>query len=153
MLFEKKSTADDVSQILSGIGSLMSGGQNNQGIDMSMVGTFLSALSSVSGGDGGGGNGGKKRSTRNTEHDEEQGIDWSNVINMGSMFLQQNNDMVMGLVPMVLEALGHGTDDDDAGGRDHSGHSWFLPPVLENIHVMWEHFRYRTSITSTTKLT
>lgn len=137
MMFEKKSTSSDgVSQIISGISSLMSGGQNSQGFDISMVGSILSALSTSD-------NTGK-RSTRDAERKEELGIDWENLINMGSMFFQQNanNDMVLGLVPMVLEAMGHGTNDDDAGNKDHSGHSWFLPPILENIHVMWEHFRY-----------
>lgn len=138
-MFEKRSTNDGVSQILSGLGSLISGGQNNQGFDMSMVGTLLSALSSN--GDSNSG----KRSARDAEHDDENAIDWGNVISMGSTFLQQNNDMVMGLVPMLLEAFGHGTNDDDGGSKDHSGHSWFLPPFLENIHVMWDHFRYRAT--------
>lgn len=132
MMFDKRSTTDGVGQIISGLSNLISSGQNNQGFDISMVGSILSALNTG------------KRSTRDTEHKEDSGIDWSSVINMGSMFLQQNGngDMAMGLVPMLLDALGHGINDDDAGNKDHSGHSWFLPPVLENIHVMWEHFRY-----------
>lgn len=120
---------------MSGISSLMSGGQNNQGFDMSMVGSILSAVATTS--DHG-------RSIKEADHKDEPGIDWDNIVRMGSMFFQQNvnNDVVMGIVPMLLEALGHSTSDDDAGSKDHSGHSWFLPPVLENIHVMWEHFRY-----------
>ncbi|XP_077266935.1 uncharacterized protein LOC143899960 [Temnothorax americanus] len=129
MIFEKRSAADDVGQLISGLSSLMSGGQNNQGFDLSMVGSILSAL-----------NTGKR--SGDTEHKEDSGIDWASIVNMGSMFFQQNanSDMVMGLVPMLLDALGHGMNDNDAGNKDHSGHSWFLPPVLENIHVMWEHF-------------
>lgn len=138
-MFEKRSTMDGVSQILSGISSLMSGdqNQNNQGFDLSMVDSIISALSTNDNAD-------KKMEKRDKEHKEDDhGIDWGSVISMGSMFLQQNanNDMVMGLVPMVLEALGHGVSDEDAR-MDHSGHNWFLPPILENIHVMWEHFRY-----------
>ncbi|XP_071556267.1 uncharacterized protein [Temnothorax nylanderi] len=130
MIFEKRSAADDVGQLISGLSSLMSGGQNNQGFDLSMVSSILSALNTG------------KRSTRDTEHKEDSGIDWASIVNMGSMFFQQsaNSDMAMGLVPMLLDALGHGMNDNDAGNKDHSGHSWFLPPVLENIHVMWEHF-------------
>ncbi|EZA52559.1 hypothetical protein DMN91_002341 [Ooceraea biroi] len=132
-MFEKRSTMDGVSQILSGLSNLMSGNQNNQGFDLSMVGSILSALSTN--------DNVAKRSIKDEEH-KEDGIDWNNLINMGSAFFQQNanNDAIMGLVPMVLEALGHGTNDDDAGNMDHSGHSWFLPPILENIHVMWDHF-------------
>lgn len=133
-MMEKKSTPDGLSQIISGISSLMSGGQNNQGFDM--IGTILSAMTASD-------NVGRK--SRDIEHDEgNDGIDWGNIINMGSMFLQQraNNDMLMGLVPIVLETLGHGNNDGHVKNNDHSAHSWFLPPILENIHVMWEHFRY-----------
>lgn len=134
-MMEKRSTADGVSQIISGISSLMSGGQNNQGFDM--IGTILSAMTANN-------NVGKRSARENTEHDEENGIDWGNIINMGSMLFQQkgSNDILMGLVPVVLESLGHGNSDGHAKNNDHSGHSWFLPPILENIHVMWEHFRY-----------
>ncbi|GAB1860155.1 hypothetical protein CAJAP_01234 [Camponotus japonicus] len=133
MMMEKSSTADGVSQIISGISSLMSGGQNNQGFDM--IGTILSAMTANN-------NVGKRSARENTEHDEENGIDWGNIINMGSMLFQQkgSNDILMGLVPVVLESLGHGNSDGHAKNNDHSGHSWFLPPILENIHVMWEHF-------------
>lgn len=130
-MFEKRSdTADGLSQIISGLSSLMSGGQNNH---LSMMGSFLDLLNA----------GSNKRSARDTEHKEESGIDWGNIISMGSMFLQQNanNDVTLGLLPMLLDSLGHGMKDNDAGNKDHSGHSWFLPPILENIHIMWEHFR------------
>lgn len=133
MMMEKKSTTDGVSQIISGISSLMSGGQNNQGFDM--VGMILSAMTSS---DSVG-----RKSAKDIEH-EGSGIDWGNIISLGSMFLQQkaNNDVLMGLVPIVLESLGHGNNDGHTKNNDHSAHSWFLPPILENIHVMWEHFRY-----------
>ncbi|XP_012534860.1 uncharacterized protein LOC105835826 isoform X2 [Monomorium pharaonis] len=130
MMFDKKSSTDGVGQIISGISNLIGGGggggENNQGFDISMVGSLLSALNSGKRSDG----------------KEESGIDWGSIINMGSMFLQQNanSEMALGLVPMLLDALGHGMNDADAGHKDHSGHSWFLPPVLENIHIVWEHF-------------
>ncbi|XP_018397690.1 PREDICTED: uncharacterized protein LOC108775739 [Cyphomyrmex costatus] len=133
MMFEKRSdTADGISQIISGISSLMSGGQNNQGLDLSTLGSFLNLLSA----------GSNKRSARDTKHKGESGIDWGNIISMGSMFLQQNanNDVTLGLLPMLLDSLGHGMKDNDTGNKDHSGHSWFLPPILENVHVMWDHF-------------
>lgn len=138
MFFEKKTSADSINQIISGLGSLMGGGQNNQGLDLSMMSSILNVLGTMN-------NAASQAShnKRSQNHKDEQGIDWGNIINMGSTFFQQsaNSDMVMGLVPMVLQALGHGSDDNDAGGHDHSGHSWFLPPILENMHVMWDHFR------------
>lgn len=132
MLFDKKSSTDGVGQILSGLSNLIGGGENNPGFDLSMVGSILGSFTNTG-----------KRSARDTGGKEESGIDWGNIINMGSTFFQQtvNSDMTLGLVPMLLDALGHGTNDADAGHKDHSGHSWFLPPILENIHIVWEHFR------------
>ncbi|XP_025987324.2 uncharacterized protein LOC105206635 isoform X2 [Solenopsis invicta] len=127
---KQKSSTDGVGQIISGLSNLIGGGENNQGFDMSMVGSLLSAFNPA------------KRSARGEDGKEESGIDWGSIVSMGSMFLQQNanSEMAMGLMPMLLDALGHGVNDVDGGHRDHSGHSWFLPPILENIHVAWEHF-------------
>ncbi|XP_032680005.1 uncharacterized protein LOC116848234 [Odontomachus brunneus] len=140
MLLEKRTSTDSVNQIISGLGSFMAGGQNNQGFDMSMVGSILNVLSTMN--NDGQASHAKRLANDVEDRKQEHGIDWASVINMGSALFQQsaNTDMVMGLVPMVLEALGHGTDDHEGGSKDHSGHSWFLPPILENIHVMWDHF-------------
>ncbi|EFN89546.1 hypothetical protein EAI_00724 [Harpegnathos saltator] len=136
-LFEKTSSEDGFSKIISGLNSFMSDDRPNQGFDMSIVGSVLNLLSMAN--NGGHTNYGKQ-SVNGAQ--EENAIDWGNVISKSLAFFQQNvnNDIVMGLVPMVLESLGHTTNDNDAGHIDHSGHSWFLPPILENIHVMWDHF-------------
>lgn len=141
MLLEKRTSADSVNQIISGLGSFMAGGQDNQGIDMSMVGSILNVLSTMN--NAGQASHAKRLANDVQDRKKEHGIDWANVISMGSAFFQQsaNTDMMIGLVPIVLEAFGHGSNDHDAGSKDHSGHSWFLPPILENIHVMWDHFR------------
>ncbi|XP_066601269.1 uncharacterized protein [Prorops nasuta] len=126
-----------VGQIISGISSLLSDGQNQEG-----GGTAFNLLNSVLENLASPGNQNRqKRSQNRPDTSNEQGIDLQNIINVGKMFFGQhgNTDLVMGLVPMLLENLGYG-DSDGANKHDHSGHSWFLPPVIENVHVMWDHF-------------
>lgn len=88
----------------------------------------------------------EKRTTRDLDHQEfakESIFDFENMINIGSMLLGQrsNGEALLGFLPMILETFNIGGDSSDSTkSHDHSGHSWFLPPILENLHVMWDHF-------------
>ncbi|KAK9294600.1 hypothetical protein QLX08_010826 [Tetragonisca angustula] len=135
--FDGKSNVDGVGQIVSGIGSLFSGSEKGQGIDFSVIG---SVLDSVMNSDKGG-----KRSSRSVEAKQEAGIDLEGIVNMGSMLMGQNGnaDLMMGLIPMLLSNFAN--DDNVVHGgssksHDHSAHSWYMPPIVENLHVMWDHF-------------
>ncbi|XP_076759445.1 uncharacterized protein LOC143428454 isoform X2 [Xylocopa sonorina] len=139
-LFDGKSNLDDVGQLVSGLGSLFSGNENGNGVDLSMLGTVLSSVVNSKSKD-------SRRSARSVETDEHEqpGIDFSNVLNMGSMLLGQNGnfDLLMGVLPMLLSNLGGESNEIDGKSHkahDHSGHSWYMPPVLENLHLMWDHF-------------
>ncbi|XP_015585363.1 uncharacterized protein LOC107263061 [Cephus cinctus] len=118
MLSGGKGNSDGVSQILSGIGNLISASTNSQG--------------------------GEQKSKREARSDDGGGFDLESMLNMANMFLGQNanSEGLMGLLPMVLENIGSSGSSNDVGSKkqDHSNHSWFLPPFLENLHVMWEHF-------------
>lgn len=145
-----KTQAAGVGQILSGLGNLIggAGGQRGQGgqregggLDLSMLGSIVDMVSSST---GGGGQRAKKDS------DEEHsggggGLDFESMLNIAGMFMGSggNADGMMGLLPMLFDTFGGGSSDGARGRKhDHSSHSWYMPPVLENIHVMWEHFRY-----------
>lgn len=88
---------------------------------------------------------GGKRSSRSVEAKQEAGIDLEGIVNMGSMLMGQNGnaDLMMGLIPMLLSNFAN--DDNVVHGgssksHDHSAHSWYMPPIVENLHVMWDHF-------------
>lgn len=132
---------------MSGLGSLMSN-QNNQGgggsgggVDLSMIGDIIGGLSSLAG---------NNRRTRSHKHREEEdddenessGFDFESVLNIASSFMGQsgNAEGMMGLLPLVLNTFG-GSSTDKHGRSDHSDHSWYMPPILENAHLMWDHFR------------
>ena len=154
MLTGGKTEGGGVGQILSGLGSLMGGpsagqggqaGQGGDGIDLSMLGSIVEMVSSASGG-------GNKKSKRDTDGETSEGgsFDFESMMNVASMFMSQggNAEGLMGFLPMFLDNLG-GASSNSVGHdkkQDHSAHSWYMPPVLENLHVMWEHFRYTIEI-------
>ncbi|XP_017889842.1 uncharacterized protein LOC108630832 isoform X2 [Ceratina calcarata] len=136
-VFDGKANLESVGQIVSGIGSLFSGNENNQGVDLSMIGSVLNGVLNS--------DKSSKRNARSAETTQQPGIDLENIVNMGSMLMGQNGnaDLVMGLLPMLLQNLGTESNEVDGPPKkahDHSGHSWYMPPILENLHVMWEHF-------------
>ncbi|XP_050593896.1 uncharacterized protein LOC126923966 [Bombus affinis] len=136
-VFGGKSNLDGIGQIVSGIGSLFSGNENSQGIDFSMIGSVLDGVMNS--------DKSTKRTARSVETNQEHGIDLENIVNMGSMWMSQrgNSELLMGLIPMLLSNLGDASNEVDSAPNkihDHSGHSWYMPPILENLHVMWDHF-------------
>lgn len=139
---------DGLGQIISGLGSLMAGqnqvggdgGGGGGGIDLSLVGDLISGFSSITGGGGGGGH--QKRSHGSQEQPQQSsGFDFDSLLNIASAFMGQsgNAEGVMGLLPLVLDTFSGG--HSKGGHDDHSDHSWFMPPILENAHLMWDHFR------------
>lgn len=136
--FDGKANLDGIGQIVSGIGSLFAGGQGRQGADYySVIGSVLDSVLNPSKS--------AKRTTREAEEKHEPSIDMESVMNIGSMLLGQggNSDFLLGFLPMVMQNLGGGGNDVEGGPRkkhDHSDHSWYMPPVLEQLHVMWDHF-------------
>ncbi|KOX72386.1 hypothetical protein WN51_01485 [Melipona quadrifasciata] len=135
--FDGGSNLDGVGQIVSVIGSLFSGSEKGQGIDFSVIG---SVLDGVMNSDKGG-----KRSSRSVEAKQEAAIDLKGIMNVGSMLMGHNgnSDLMMGLIPMLLSNFGNDNNEVDGASskvHDHSGHSWYMPPIVENLHVMWDHF-------------
>ncbi|XP_034179198.2 uncharacterized protein LOC117603807 [Osmia lignaria lignaria] len=132
-MFDGKSNLDGIGQIVSGIGSLFAGNENHQGIDLSLIGSVLDGMMNS--------NKNTKRVSRDAESKPKPpGIDLDGIL---GTFMGQNgnSDLLMGLLPMLLQGLGNNDVHNEPGKmHDHSGHSWYMPPILENLHVMWDHF-------------
>ncbi|KAK2588072.1 hypothetical protein KPH14_004137 [Odynerus spinipes] len=128
-----KSSDNGIGQMLLKVGGMLAAG--NDGRD-DMWGSLLEGLSSV-------GESSNKRTTRDVDDARDQGFNFESMLNMGSMMLgqQTNGEALLGFLPMILDTFNYGGGSPDSSKKhDHSGHSWFLPPILENLHVMWEHF-------------
>lgn len=138
-----RKNGDVVGQILSGVGSLLSG-QNGQGgrtgaggIDLSMLGMLVDTFASAT-------NGGDNKRPRSSDHDDsnevEGGMDFDSLLGIAStIFGGSNNNAgnLAGLLPTLLEGF---TSRGHKHSSDHASHSWYMPPIIENMHVLWEHF-------------
>lgn len=131
-------------QIISGIGSLMANsGGNNGGFDPSIISNVLEMFTS-SDSDA---NGRQKRSN----DAQNGGVGIETIINIASAFINTNKeqgrgsndaqDGLMSLLPMVVQAYNSftGPEGDEIHAK-HKEHAWVLPPFLEKIHVIWDHF-------------
>ncbi|XP_043247949.1 uncharacterized protein LOC122394857 [Colletes gigas] len=133
-----KLNIDGVGQIISGIGSLFAENENRQGVDYSVIGSVLDSMVNS--------NKNAKRVTRDTDAKQEPSVDLDGLLKMGNMLFGQNvySDIAMGVMPMLLQNFAGGSNEVDGEPEklhDHSSHSWYMPPILENLHVMWDHFR------------
>lgn len=136
-------------QILSGLGSLMAnsnGGAGGGGFDPSIITNVLEMFtSSDSNADENG------RQKRSSDVQQNGGIGLDTIINIASAFINSNKeqgrgnneaqDGLMSLLPMVVQAYNSftGPEGDEVQAK-HKEHAWVLPPFLEKIHVIWDHF-------------
>jgi len=144
-------------QILSGLGSLLSksGGQGG-GFDPSIIGNVLEMFTQ----------GDDEESTPNQRRTNgggsESGIGLDTILQVASAFMntQGSNDKgthhhqkrsaseepesdngLMNLLPLVMQAVSSFAGPEGQSTQEkHKSHAWVLPPFLEHIHVLWDHF-------------
>lgn len=150
-------------QILSGLGSLMGGANGNGGgFDPSIIGNviemFTASQQPQASVRSSGGAQRQKRSQVNSNSVDDQpqeGLGLDAILNVVSMFANANQagsrspngqqgakeEGLMSLLPMVMQAVNSfvGAEGDKTHAK-HKEHAWMLPPFLEKIHVMWDHF-------------
>lgn len=137
-------------QIISGIGSLMANANGGNGFDPSIIGNVIEMFTANSDS----GNDRQKRSTNDNQIDNGIGLD--TILNVVSAFAGSTksqgrnvvggggggaNEGIMSLLPMVMQAVNSfsGPEGEKTQAK-HKEHAWVLPPFLEKIHVMWDHF-------------
>lgn len=139
----------DAAQIIGGIGSLLAsanGGGNSGrsgGFDPSIIGNLIEMFATTAGDSSGG-----DRRKRSTGGQDNGGLD--TIIQLASAFMGNANqvngqpsgaDGLLNLLPMVVQAVNSfaGAEGEKVQER-HKDHAWVLPPFLEKIHQMWDHF-------------
>lgn len=148
-------------QIISSIGSILANSNNHGrksdsagigGLDPSIIGNVIEMFASAGGGSDSNSelSGRRKRSNENGQN----GFGLDSIINIASAFLSNSNeadspssttnganDGLMSLLPMVVQTVNSfiGPEGDRIHAK-HKDHAWVLPPFLEKIHVMWDHF-------------
>lgn len=154
-------------QILTGISQLINansgtsggggdGSGNSAGFDPSIIGNVIEMFTAAGG--GGGDNTDDdidppqvKRRKRANHSAQDNGIGIDTILNIASAFMGNSNnvdgqtdkanDGLMTLLPMVVQAINSfsGPEGEKVQAK-HKDHAWVLPPLLERIHVLWDHF-------------
>lgn len=146
-------------QILTGISQLMNANNGNQnsgagGFDPSIIGSVIEMF--TSGGDSGGHDDDNelpqsKRRKRSNNSAQDNGIGIDTILNIASAFMGSSNNVdgsgdksnegLMSLLPMAIQAINSfsGPEGEKTQAK-HKDHQWVLPPFLERIHVLWDHF-------------
>ncbi|KAH8247824.1 hypothetical protein KR038_010476 [Drosophila bunnanda] len=151
-------------QILSGLGSLLANnarGNDGQGgsggFDPSIIGNVLEMFTQ---GDDEESTPSQKR-TNGGNGGSESGIGLDTILQVASAFMNnQGNDKashhhqkrsagqepesengLMNLLPLVMQAVSSFAGPEGQSTQEkHKSHAWVLPPFLEHIHVLWDHF-------------
>lgn len=134
-------------QILAGIGNViasMNQGNNEgdkNGFDPSIIGNVIEMFTNSD-------------SNSNTRQKRSSGNGLDTILSLASTFLNSNNnnnneernvksqdDGLMSLLPMVVQAISTFSGSEGRKTQQkHKEHAFVLPPFLENIHIMWDHF-------------
>lgn len=142
-------------QILTGISQLMAnangGGGGGSGFDPSIIGNVIEMF--TAGGDSSDDDDDQSQAKRRKRAHSSQdgGIGIDTILNIASAFMGNTNNVdshadkanegLMSLLPMAIQAIN--SFNGPAGDRvhaKHKDHQWVLPPFLERIHVLWDHF-------------
>ncbi|EDV49818.1 uncharacterized protein LOC6552415 [Drosophila erecta] len=146
-------------QILSGLGTLLSKSQGGQGggFDPSIIGNVLEMFTQSD----------DEETTPEQKRSHgaggsESGIGLDTILQVASAFMNtQGNDKgshhhqqkrsageepesengLMNLLPLVMQAVSSFAGPEGQSTQEkHKSHAWVLPPFLEHIHVLWDHF-------------
>lgn len=119
-------------QLLSGLGSMLGSNSNQGGLDPALIGNVLGMLADS-------GNTGSKKTA-------DEGLDIGNLMSMASSLFQNSGmtaESTMDLLPQLLSTfsafVGPEARDRELG---HQGHAWFMPPILEKAHILFDHFAH-----------
>ncbi|XP_018802771.1 PREDICTED: uncharacterized protein LOC108977512 [Bactrocera latifrons] len=128
-------TNSDSDADAAGVGARSSGGSDaGIGLDsiMQIASVFMNANS------GGSGNGQQQQH----QHHQQRRFAHANV-NMRENEVENTGDNggLMSLLPLVMQAVSSFAGPEGQQTQEkHKGHAWVLPPFLEHIHVVWDHF-------------
>lgn len=146
----------NIGAIISGVSSLFvnaNGGGGGGGFDPSMIGNVIEMFA------GGNDNNNNQRAKRGAK-EESSGPNWEGLLDIAMTFMgnqggnngggqkrrsvEDNNvgGGLMSLLPMVMNVVNSfNSPEGEKIAHNHKDHAWILPPFLEKIHIMWDHFQ------------
>lgn len=141
---------DVTGQIISGIGSMLNQKHGGAALDPSLIGSVLSMMGNAGGEAGGHQNGQDQMistvmglvsnyiSENQKKKNGELGV--GNIINSLSGLLQDQGENPINL---VMDSLGSffGPEAKERE-HNHASHAFLLPPILEKVHLYFDHFKH-----------
>lgn len=144
-------------QILGGLSQLMNGnnnggGRSSGGFDPSIIGNVIEMFTANNNDDEQQPAAHREKRGQNTRNTPDNGLNVEAILNIASAFMgnsannddqanDKSNNGLINLLPMAIQAINSftGAEGEKVNAR-HKEHQSILPPFLERIHVMWDHF-------------
>lgn len=152
--------ANNIGSIIAGVSSLFAnggaGGGGGGGFDPSIIGNVIEMFA------GGNSDNGNNQRAKRGAATENSGPNWESMLDIAMTFMgNQNNGGggggqqkrrsaddnsvgggLMSLLPMVMNVVNSfNSPEGEKIAAQHKDHAWILPPFLEKIHIIWDHFQ------------
>lgn len=152
----------NIGSIIAGVSSLFANGGGaggGGGFDPSLIGNVIEMFA------GGNENAGGQRAKRGAQENAGSGgPNWESLLDIAMTFMGNQNGGgggqgnqqrkrsggeesglgggLMSLLPMVMNVVNSfNSPQGEKIAAAHKDHAWILPPFLEKIHIMWDHFQ------------
>lgn len=147
--------ANNIGSIIAGVSSLFAngGGAGGGGFDPSIIGNVIEMFA------GGNNDNGNNQRAKRGAATENSGPNWESMLDIAMTFMGNQNGGggqqkrrsaddnsigggLMSLLPMVMNVVNSfNSPEGEKIAAQHKDHAWILPPFLEKIHIMWDHFQ------------
>lgn len=151
MLLNSRNSNSGVSDIVSGIGSLLSGNKQSS-INPELIGHMVDMFATM----GSGNNEDNNIDDNNNSKEPSSGennVQWESMLNLVTGLVSQKKqdnplEGFMNILPILMQTISgghvHREDpelEDVEEHRKHQQASTFLPPFLANLYIYWDHFK------------
>ncbi|CAG9821980.1 unnamed protein product [Phaedon cochleariae] len=146
---------NDAGALLQGLGSLLGNKEGQGGLDPAVIGNMLNMFVQSQGGSKTGTKS-KDSKTKNPKKAEKSrsdqpDFDIGDLLSLASNFIGQpqtgkdknggQEGNFMSYLPMIMQLINSFTGPEaESRAKSHESHSWLLPPFLEKLHVVFDHF-------------
>lgn len=139
-------------------------GGSGGGFDPSIIGNVIEMFTQNDDNDDD--NNDESQQHHHQKRDSESGIDIGSILQIASAFMSHNNEVpshrqqqkrsvdtnsatpqpqednsLMSLLPLAMQAISSFAGAEGQHTQEkHKDHAWVLPPFLEHLHVLWDHF-------------
>ncbi|XP_011192308.2 uncharacterized protein LOC105218434 [Zeugodacus cucurbitae] len=129
-------TNSDSDSDAAGAGARSNGGSDS-GIGLDSILQIASVFMNANNGGGASG----KQQQQHQHHQQRRSTHANVNMRENEVEVSEDNGGLMSLLPLVMQAVSSFVGPEGQHTQEkHKGHAWVLPPFLEHLHVVWDHF-------------